>query len=59
MFTSFWDLGVAAGSVSAGFIAGQLGYPMIYALMGVPALLCAGGVLAMWMPRLKAAASPR
>lgn len=46
-FTSFWDLGIALGGVTAGFIANRFGYPMIYAAMLVAALLSACGVL--WM----------
>ncbi|TKC90306.1 MFS transporter [Trinickia terrae] len=47
MFTSFWDLGVAAGGIAAGFVASRLGYPMIYAAMLASALASAGLVLAL------------
>lgn len=33
MYTSFWDLGLAAGAPLAGFIAGLWGYPAIYFVM--------------------------
>lgn len=57
MFTSFWDLGVAAGGVVAGFIANRLGYSMIYVLMLAPALASAALVLSLWAPRRAPAAS--
>jgi MFS family permease len=57
MFTSFWDLGVAAGGVGAGFIASQWGYASIYTAMLLPALLCAAGVWAMKQPRPQPAAN--
>lgn len=57
MFTSFWDLGVAAGGVVAGFIANQLGYSTIYMIMLAPALASAALVLSLWAPRRAPAAS--
>ena len=33
MYTSFWDLGLAAGAPLAGFVAGLWGYPAIYFVM--------------------------
>jgi MFS family permease len=57
MFTSFWDLGVALGGVTAGFIASRFGYPMIYAAMLAAALLSALGVLWMTGPRRAPVAS--
>lgn len=40
-FTSFWDLGVAAGGVIAGFVASRTGYPAIYLVMLVFACVSA------------------
>lgn len=51
MFTSFWDLGIAAGGVAAGFVASRLGYSQIYAVMAGMTILSALGVLRMWLPR--------
>lgn len=42
MFTSFWDLGVAAGGIVAGFVASRTGYPAIYVVMLVFAVISAG-----------------
>lgn len=39
MYTSFWDLGLAAGAPLAGFIAGLWGYPAIYFAMLVLAVV--------------------
>lgn len=43
MYTSFWDLGLAAGAPLAGFIASAWGYPAIYYVMLV--LAVASGLL--------------
>lgn len=40
-FTSFWDIGLAAGGPFAGFIAGAWGYPAVFTVMAVCAVVSA------------------
>ncbi len=59
MYTSFWDLGLAVGAPLAGFIAGLWGYPAIYFVMMVLAIVA--GLLGSTKPlqqRLLAALQP-
>lgn len=50
MFTSFWDLGIAAGGVVAGFVAARFGYAEIYGVMLAATLASTVGVMLLWMP---------
>lgn len=51
MFTSFWDLGIAAGGVVAGFVAARFGYAEIYGVMLAATLASMVGVMLLWMPQ--------